>query len=98
MPPSLNLAASSPSTPVGGPAVIVSIPDGSGGWERVTFPNQAAVTAWDVWNEQFAQNHGGRTQAYRSEWNAELQSLGAVGTDGSLKGPSNVTGNPYDAA
>ena len=97
MPPSLNLAASSPTTPVGGPAVIVSIPDGSGGWERVTFPNQDAVTAWDVWNEQFAQNNGGRTQAYRSEWNAEITRLGGVGTDGPLKAPSTATGNPNDA-
>jgi hypothetical protein len=97
-PPSINLTASSgPTPPAGGPAIIMPIPDGSGGWERVTFPDQAAVDAWNQWNATFAANHGGRTQAYRSEWNTELTSLGVVGTDGPLKPPSTVTGNPYDA-
>ncbi len=95
-PPSLPGPISGGTTPAG-PQIIISIPDGSGGWERVTFPNQGALDAWTAWNANFASAHGGRTQAYRSEWNTELTSLGAVGTDGPLKPPSNVTGNPYDA-
>lgn len=105
-PPSLPGPVSTNPTPVTtpgggtattGPEIIMSLPDGSGGWEQVTFPNQAAVDAWNQWNANFAADHGGRTQAYRSEWNTELTSLGAVGTNGPLKPPSTVTGNPYDA-
>lgn len=82
----------------GGGAVVIDLPDGSGGWENVRFPTLDAYNQWLKWNQDFAANHGGRTQAYRSEWNTELTSLGVVRTDGQpLTPPSNKTGNPYDA-
>jgi hypothetical protein len=101
-PPSMNTANPGSTGSDGGStqptgAIIQSLPDGSGGWESVTFPNQAAWDAWTMWNQNFAATHGGRTQAYRSEWNQKLTELGAFGTNGPLKPPSNVTGNPNDA-
>ena len=97
-----------PSTPTGpttgsspnngtGPPVIEQLPNAGGqSWESVTFPNQAAWDAWTQWNQDFAANHDGRTQAYRSEWNEELASLGATGTNGPLTPPDPSSPNPYD--
>ena len=94
-----------PSTPTGptsgtapsGPALIESLPNAGGTtWERVTFPSQAAWDQWTAWNAGFAAAHNGRTQAYRSEWNTELTSLGAFGTDGPLTPPDPSSPNPYD--
>jgi hypothetical protein len=106
VPPSQNTGTTStsstpttsvPSTPAAG-SVSISIPNGALGWETAVFPTQAALDAWNTWNADFAQNHGGRTQAYRSEWNTELTSLGAYnGTGGPWNPPTQGTGNPYDA-
>ena len=83
-------------TGTSGPAVVMSLPDGSGGWEQVSFPDQAAVDAWTAWNQGFFNNN--RAQATRSQWNSELTSLGVKRTDGQpLAPPSTKTGNPYDA-
>lgn len=88
----------SPSTPL-----TVSLPNGQGGFENIVFPSQDAYTQWQAWNANFASTHGGRTQAYRSEWNAELTSLGATGMipiatynpNAPLGSPAN-DGNPND--
>lgn len=85
-----------PATTGTGPPVVMSLPDGSGGWEQVQFPNQAAVDAWTAWNQAFYNDN--HAQAYRSQWNQELTKLGVVRTDGQpLSPPSTKTGNPYDA-
>lgn len=79
-----------------GTPVIMSLPDGSGGWEQVKFPSQSAVDAWTAWNQGFVNNNN--AQASRSQWNSELTSLGVTRTDGQpLAPPSTKTGNPYDA-
>lgn len=84
------------TTTTTGTPVTMSLPDGSGGWEQVSFPSQAAVDAWTAWNQAFVNDN--HAQAYRSQWNTELTSLGVTRTDGQpLAPPSNKTGNPYDA-
>jgi len=93
--------ASGPSTTTTPPAaspVILDLPDGSGGFEKVSFPSLDVYNQWQQWNKDFAANHSGRTQAYRSEWNTELTSLGVTRVDGQpLTPPSTKTGNPNDA-
>lgn len=90
-----NPRGSKPPTQSGG-TVIMSLPDGSGGWEQVSFPSQNAYNAWVAWNQSFVQN--GNAQATRSQWNTELTSLGVTRTDGQpLAPPSTKTGNPFDA-
>ena len=82
-------------TQTSGPPVIMSLPDGSGGFEQVSFPNQAAVDAWTAWNQAFVNDN--HAQAYRSQWNQELTSLGVTRTDGQpLTPPSTTSSNPYD--
>jgi hypothetical protein len=89
--------SSVPSTPAAG-SVSISIPNGALGWETAVFPSQSALDAWNAWNADFASTHGGRTQAYRSEWNTELSSLGAYNaTGGPWNPPTQGTGNPNDA-
>lgn len=95
-PPSANNPrGNKPPTQSGG-TVIASLPDGSGGWEQVSFPSQNAYNAWIAWNQTFVNN--GNAQATRSQWNTELTSLGVTRTDGQpLAPPSSKTGNPFDA-
>jgi hypothetical protein len=93
--PRAGTTTTAPPTESGG-SVIMSIPDGSGGWEQVSFPNQAAVDKWNAWNQAFVNDQ--HAQAYRSQWNTELTSLGVTRTNGQpLAPPSSVTGNPFDA-
>jgi hypothetical protein len=84
-----------PPTEAGG-TVTMSLPNAGGtSWEQVVFPNQAAVDAWNAWNQQFVNDNG--AQAYRSQWNQELTSLGVTGVNGAPLTPPNPNSpNPYD--
>ena len=86
---------SGPPTESGG-TVTISIPNAGGqSWESVVFPNQAALDAWNAWNQAFVNNNN--AQAYRSQWNAELTKLGVKGVNGAaLTPPDPNSPNPYD--
>jgi hypothetical protein len=80
----------------GGGTVTMSIPNAGGqSWESVVFPNQAAVDSWTAWNQAFVNNNN--AQAYRSQWNTELTSLGVTGVNGAKLTPPNPNSpNPFD--